>query len=83
MTHRECVHSILTPLSTGIQYLQMECFEVLHKGNQAYFGKMADMAEYDHQLSEIQKAVREREIHRLELEKQRLRKTHRREKRRN
>ncbi|XP_071527092.1 uncharacterized protein [Panulirus ornatus] len=42
---------------------------------------MADMAEYDHQLSEIQKAVREREIHRLELEKQRLRKTHRREKR--
>ncbi|XP_042226321.1 uncharacterized protein LOC121869174 isoform X1 [Homarus americanus] len=39
------------------------------------------MEDYHHQISEIQKAVREREIHRLQLEKKVLMKTHRREKR--
>ncbi|KAK8738428.1 hypothetical protein OTU49_003871 [Cherax quadricarinatus] len=42
---------------------------------------MGDMGEYYHQISEIQKAVREREIHRLQLEKQILMKTHKRNKR--
>nr|XP_045592099.1 uncharacterized protein LOC123754027 isoform X2 [Procambarus clarkii]XP_045592100.1 uncharacterized protein LOC123754027 isoform X2 [Procambarus clarkii] len=47
---------------------------------------MGDMREYYRQVSEIQKAVREsdfsrREIHRLQLEKQILMKTHKREKR--
>ncbi|ROT83117.1 hypothetical protein C7M84_023710 [Penaeus vannamei] len=42
---------------------------------------MGDMSEYYRQISEIQKAVREREMYRLELEKERLLKTQRREKR--
>ncbi|XP_042855637.1 proteoglycan 4-like isoform X2 [Penaeus japonicus] len=42
---------------------------------------MDDMSEYYRQISEIQEAVREREMYRLELEKERLLKTQRREKR--
>ncbi|XP_063595293.1 uncharacterized protein LOC134772264 [Penaeus indicus] len=42
---------------------------------------MGDMSEYYRQISEIQRAVREREMYRLELEKERLLKTQRREKR--
>ncbi|XP_047485776.1 flocculation protein FLO11-like isoform X2 [Penaeus chinensis] len=42
---------------------------------------MGDMSEYYRQISEIRKAVREREMYRLELENERLLKTQRREKR--
>ncbi|KAK7072485.1 hypothetical protein SK128_023946 [Halocaridina rubra] len=42
---------------------------------------MADLKEYHRQVSDIQKALRERELYHLELEKKNMMRLHRREKR--
>ncbi|KAK4290278.1 hypothetical protein Pmani_036808 [Petrolisthes manimaculis] len=44
-------------------------------------GNMTDMTEYYQQISEIKKAIRERELQRLELERETLTKAHKRERR--